>query len=155
MRHLAACLFALLATSATAQTQPDYSDNRSTPADVVTSLYNAINRHEYLRGYSYFRDGAIPDFQAFETGYQDTDHVDLRMGEVTGDGAAGSYHSQVPVAIRAVDSAGRSTVYTGCYRLTQVQPAIQEVPPFRPIQIDEGHLAVSRQPFESAMGQCN
>ncbi len=60
--------------------------------------------------------------------------------------AAGSIHISVPVAIKATEKGGKSTVYTGCYRLTQVQPANQEVPPFRPIQIDMGMLAPATPP---------
>ena len=31
-----------------------YLDDRSTPAAVMLSYFNAINRHEYLRAYSYY-----------------------------------------------------------------------------------------------------
>lgn len=154
MRLLTALTLALLAAPATAQTQPDYSDNRSTAADVVQSLYNAINRQEYLRGYSYYKSGAAPAYASFAAGYAKTLHVDLRLGEVTAEGAAGSTHSAVPVALRARTADGQTTVYVGCYTLTQVNPAIQEVAPFRPIQIDGGHLQRTPQPFANAMGTC-
>lgn len=155
-KFVSACALALIAAQATAQTsQPAYSDNRSSAADVVRSLYNAINRHEYLRGWSYFRPESAPDFKGFAAGYGDTDHVEIRLGKVMSDGAAGSIHSQVPVALRATSTAGKATVFEGCYLVTQVQPAVQETPPFRPIIIDSGHLQKSTKAFDQAMGSCN
>ena len=145
----------LIAAPAVAQeTPPDYLDDRSTPESLVTSLYNAIDRHEYLRGWSYFSADSAPDYPTFRDGYATTDGVELRLGEIETDGAAGSIHSLVPVAIRATTEDGEETVFTGCYRLTQVQPAAQDTPPFRPIQIDDGTLSESDEPFETAMGTC-
>ncbi len=157
MRVLAPfCILALIGSQALAQTSlPNYSDNRSSAADVVRSLYNAINRHEYLRGWSYYRPESAPDYRSFADGYGDTDQVDLRLGHVTADGAAGSIHSQVPVALRALSMDGIVAVYEGCYLLTQVQPAVQETPPFRPIVIDEGHLKITAKTLAKAMGTCN
>ncbi|MCQ0970846.1 hypothetical protein MLD63_10460 [Paracoccus sp. TK19116] len=148
-------LLALVATPVFAQeTVPDYSDDRSTPEALVTSLYNAIDRREYLRGWSYFASETAPDYETFRDGYATTEDVELRIGSVETEGAAGSIHSLVPVAIRATDEGGEATVFTGCYRLTQVQPAAQDTPPFRPIQIDDGTLAESDEPFDTAMGTC-
>jgi hypothetical protein len=154
MRRLALVL-ALLATSATAQTNPPYTDNRSTAADVVTSLYNAINRHEYLRAHSYFRPGAVPDFKPFAAGYAKTTFVEIKLGPVTNEGAAGTIHTQVPIALRATTQDGRKTVFVGCYSLSQVEPALQETAPFRPITIDEGHLQKTSKPFAAASGRCD
>lgn len=149
-------LAALCGSAVMAQSgpEPDYLDDRSTPARVVESLYNAIGRREYLRAWSYFRDGAAKPFEVFRDGYADTISVDLRVGDVTGEGAAGSIHSAVPVALRAASRDGTETVFEGCYRLVQVQPAVQETPPFRPIQIEAGILRKTGTPFETAMGAC-
>ncbi|MFV0302636.1 MAG: hypothetical protein ACK5IP_17515 [Paracoccus sp. (in: a-proteobacteria)] len=87
-------------------------------------------------------------------GYADTGSVELRIGEIRSEGAAGSIHSLVPVALRATATDGAVTVFTGCYRLTQVQPALQDTPPFRPIGIDTGRMQLSDQAFDSAMGSC-
>ncbi|WEF25576.1 hypothetical protein [Paracoccus sp. S3-43] len=143
-----------LAAPAAAQTPPDYIDDRSSPERVVTSLYNAINRSEYLRGWSYFRPETAPPYQEFRNGYADTAAVELRLGEVSSEGAAGSIHSAVPVVLQAVAADGQTTVFTGCYRLTQVQPAAQDTPPFRPIQIDGGTLEKSDASFDSATAAC-
>lgn len=152
IRHLA--LLLSLAAPAAAQTLPDYIDDRSSPERIVTSLYNAINRQEYLRGWSYFRPDAAPPYQEFRDGYADTASVALRLGEVTSEGAAGSIHSLVPVVLQAIAADGRATVFTGCYRLTQVQPGAQDMPPFRPIQIDGGRLKPSEESFDHATAQC-
>ncbi|WP_410216661.1 hypothetical protein [Paracoccus sp. (in: a-proteobacteria)] len=103
--------------------------------------------------HSYFAPDTAPDFDTFREGYATTDGVRLRVGTATTDGAAGTIHSLVPVAIEAVTKAG-TTTYVGCYRLSQVQPAAQELPPFRPIRIDEGALTETDAPFDEAMGEC-
>lgn len=144
-----------LAASAMAGPQADrYIDDRSSPERVVISLYNAINRQEYLRAWSYFKAETAPPFDGFGDGYADTANVALRIGEVQAEGAAGSIHYTVPIALRATDNDGTVTVFTGCYRLTQVQPGAQGQPPFRPIQIDDGTLEKSDAPFDEAMGRC-
>lgn len=133
----------------------DYLDDRSTPERLISSFYNAINRNEYLRAWSYFRDDAAPEYDTFRDGYADTASVRLRTGEVTSEGAAGSIHSLVPVVIEATGTGGETTVFAGCYKLTQVQPAAQETPPFRPIQIDGGDLTSTDAAFDAAVAACD
>ncbi|MCO6363094.1 hypothetical protein [Paracoccus sp. 08] len=149
-----AVLAALPSTLSYTQEVAPYLDDRSTADRVVASLYNAINRQEYLRAHSYFDPRTAPDLAAFREGYATTQSVRLRQGEVIADGAAGTLHFAVPVAIEAVITDG-TTVYTGCYRLSQVQPAAQELPPFRPIDIDSGELSASDTSFDTAMGICD
>ena len=133
----------------------DYRDDRSTPESLVQSLYNAIDRHEYLRGWSYFSDDSDrPTFDDFAAGYEDTDTVRLKVGEVTSEGAAGSIFSAVPVAIEGTKTDGTTSVFTGCYRIRFVQPANQATPPFRPLQIIKGTLRPSSDSFETAEGSC-
>lgn len=119
---------------------------------MVTSLHNAISRHEYLRGWNCFKPDAAPDYDTFKKGYTDTDRVELRTGDVTTEGAAGLAHSTVPVALKATQTDGTVSVFVGCYHLTQVQPGVQDMTPYSPIQIDDGTLEPSDQPFETAMG---
>lgn len=152
-------LFALLASPVCgeeAQKTPysDYIDNRSSAEDIIKSFYNAINRHEYLRAWSYYNKNTAPDYARFRDGYADTESVTLRTGNVRSEGAAGTIYSTVPVAIKAVTEAGTETVFTGCYHIKQVQPAIQDTPPFRPIEIDHGKLTVSKEGFDKSMGIC-
>ena len=48
----------------------------------------------------------------------------------------------MPVALRAKATDGTVAVYVGCYRLTQVQPAPQELLPFRLIAVSYTHLTL-------------
>lgn len=156
MKHaLTTLMLMALCGPALAETDPDsFIDDRSSPERVVTSFYNAIDRHEYLRAWSYYDPDDAPDYPGFRDGYAQTDSVALRIGEIQSEGAAGSVHSMVPVALQATAGDGTVTVFTGCYRLTQVQPANQDMPPFRPIQIDGGEMEASDAGFDSAMGVC-
>jgi hypothetical protein len=128
----------LLATPALAQDLPPYLDDRSDPASLVRSYYNAVARQEYARAYGYL--ASPPDYPGFAAGYAETAKVELELGPVTTDGAAGSIYAAVPAAIRATATNGTVTTFAGCYTTRQIQPAIQD-PPFRPIEITQGHLA--------------
>lgn len=156
---LAVCATALATTvagSAGAQetAAPDYRDNRSSAAAVVESLYNAVERREYLRAWSYFRDEPDrPTFEDFAAGYADTRHVRLKLGRATGEGAAGSTFYSVPAAIEAETDKGRQ-VYVGCYELRLVQPGVQITPPFRPLGIVKAKLEPSATSFADAVGLC-
>jgi hypothetical protein len=136
-----ALLVASLAAPALAQDQPAYLDDRSTAEAVISSFYNAIDRQEYARAWSYYEDGqGVPKFKAFVDGYQATKSVAATLGKTAEDGAAGSTYYTVPVSIDAVDTAGKHAYFAGCYTLRLASPSNQAVPPFRPLHIVEGHL---------------
>ena len=119
---------------------PAYRDDRSDAASLVRSLYNAIDRKEHARAWDYFGDRKpAADFAAFAEGYAGTQSVDVALGAVSEEGAAGSVYFQVPLAIRAHRADGEDEVFAGCYVVRQVNPAIQE-PPFRPLHIEKGTL---------------
>lgn len=141
-------LCALLYTSVGLAQTPAYLDDRSTPASVLESLYNAVNRHEYARAYSYWHAGveALPPYSQFVQGYADTVSVRLTHGRVAGEGAAGSIFYTVPVRLEAHHTDGSTRVFVGCYTLRLVQPGVQ-APPFRPLSIIGGEL---RQPTGEA-----
>ncbi|SEO28005.1 hypothetical protein SAMN04489859_105810 [Paracoccus alcaliphilus] len=140
-----------ITSAALAGPQSDhYIDDRSSPERVIISLYNAVNRQEYLRAWSYFNPETGPPLATFTEGYTGTAQVELRT-----EGAAGSIHAMVPLVLKATDTDGSRKVFTGCYHLTQVQPAAQTTLPFRPILIDDGRLEESDTPFPEAMGQCD
>ena len=138
--RLCLAIIAALSSTPVHAVTPDYTDDRSTPLAVVASLYNALNRQEYLRAWSYFGAGAVADYPSFRHGYQDTAVIDVAYGAVQSEGAAGTIYSTVPLALAAHQTDGSVAFYAGCYTLAQVQPAVQELPPFRPIEIREGHL---------------
>ncbi len=116
-----------------------YLDDRSTPQSLIHSLYNAINRQEYARAYTYFDTSAVPDFDTYQTGFATTESVDLAVGHVSEEGAAGSTFWKVPVAIRSFMTSGPAKTFAGCYTLRLAQPQIQS-PPFNPIHIVAGKL---------------
>ena len=165
IRHLSAglvlCLSPALAMPAIASAPPAqadgqaYRDDRSTGETLVRSLYNAINRHELLRAYSYFGEASNPPrFEDFAKGYENTDHVRLKLGKVTEEGAAGSLFANVPVAIEATDKDGGETVFSGCYVTRLTQPALQETPPFVPLHIERASLEKVNQSFKSVKPTC-
>lgn len=135
--------------------EPDYLDDRSSPESVIRSLYNAVDRKEYARAFSYFRDEPDrPDFATFAKGYANTAKVELRTGKGTSEGAAGSVYYTLPVAVRSVDTSGDRKIYIGCYELRLVQPAAQVEPPFHPLGIVKGRLKETAEPFDGAIGIC-
>jgi len=137
----------LLASPALAQEpagEATYQDDRSDATALIQSFYNAINRHELTRAFSYYGEpeaGAEAQaFQDFVAGYSDTDFVTLLTGDETSEGAAGSIYTSVPVAIDALGTDGTHTQFSGCYTIRLVQPANQSEPPYRPLHIEKGEL---------------
>lgn len=138
MRYL--LLFAVFAATPTlGQDQPDYLDDRSDPQAVISSYYNAIDRKEYARAYSYFGEGAAPAYDAWVAGYADTASVAVGFGEVAQEGAAGSIYYTLPVTLEVSRTDGTSVRFTGCYTLRLAQPLNQE-PPFEGIHIEGAKL---------------
>ncbi len=124
--------------------QPVYLDDRSTAVGVVLSLFNAINRREYLRAYSYWQDpgtpGSPPSFDQFQQGYQDTASVKVTTGVVSGSAGAGQWYYNVPVVLAATTAGGQVQTYSGCYILHLANPGVQTAPPFHPMGIKSGLL---------------
>lgn len=135
-----------------------YYDDRSTAAAAIESLYNAINREEYLRAWSYFEhddalsgEAQVANFEEFAAGYEDTETVQLLVGPETTEGAAGTVYYTIPVAIEAVSRDGTSASFAGCYMLRLAQPALQATPPFRPLAIVEGELEPAEGNLETIL----
>lgn len=126
------------------ETPPDYRDDRSTPQALITSYYNAINRKEYARAYSYYsEEGREPDFATYVKGYEHTANVKIALGSTEPDPGAGQIYWSLPLAIQSETDDGKSEVYTGCYTIRMINPSIQEAPPFRPMSIMTGSLTKS------------
>ena len=143
-------VLAVLASPALAE-PPPYRDDRSDPAALVASLYNAIGRGEWARAWDYFGEAKpAPDYASFVAGYADTQAVRILLGQVISEGAAGSIYAAVPVALEATARDGTRTIYGGCYITRQLQPALQE-PPFRPLTLLRGHLVPRRPPLRTAL----
>ena len=147
--RLAASVFALSVASALAQQQPAYQDNRSDAAELVRSLYNAINRREYARAWDYFGDRKpAKNLQAFADGYAQTERVEIETGDISEEGAAGSVFYSVPVAIKAIGTDGNERVFAGCYMARFVDPQIQDAT-FKPMHIESGTL----QPTQGGLAE--
>jgi hypothetical protein len=123
----------------TAHAEDAYLDDRSSAESLVRSYYNAVNLHQYARAYDYFANPPAKDFETFQKGFDDTDHVDVLTGVMVGDGAAGHTYYSLPAAIRAKGSDGKFKFFAGCYTVVAVNGAIQD-PPSRPYQIDKASL---------------
>lgn len=144
-------LVLLLAATPALAEDPAYLDDRSDPAAIVRSYYNAVARGEFARAWSYFGDAKpVADYAAFVAGYADTAGVEIALGAVTTEGAAGSLYGRVPLALAATGRDGGTTIFAGCYTTRQLQPAIQD-PPFRPLEIVAGRLAAAEGPLADAV----
>jgi hypothetical protein len=132
----------------------NYLDDRSSAVDVLSSLFNAINRHEYARAYSYWQNpGSNPDlapFSQFEQGYQQTASVEVTYGEVTSDVGAGQIRFRVPVTLVAQTTAGETQYFVGCYQLHLGQPTFQATPPFQPLGIERASVQQVTSQAEAA-----
>ncbi len=119
-----------------------YLDDRSTPTGLIASLFNAINRKEYLRAYSYWENAGTsanaPSFDQFEKGYQGTASVQVTIGVVGGDVGAGQIYYTVPVVLQVQTTFGEAQIFAGCYMLHLPRPDFQAVPPFQPLGIEQG-----------------
>jgi hypothetical protein len=120
----------------------NYLDDRSTPEQTVRSLYNAVNRKEYVRAYSYWDPNApqLQPFDQFQSGYQNTSSVQLTLGTATTDAGAGQLNYAVPAAIAATTIDGQTTTFVGCYMLHLTNPALQTDPPYQPMAIRSANV---------------
>ena len=150
---LAPLVAGVLALPAVAQDLPAYRDDRSDGAALIASYYNALDRQEYARAWSYWLPAQPPvaDFEAFAAGFAGTGPTGLHLGPATGDGAAGSLYTTVPVAIETREADGSHAVYAGCFVLRLVQPMMQETPPYAPLHIESAHLSQAEGPAEGAV----
>src|SRR5690606_17857861 len=114
----------------------------------IRSLYNAINRGEYARAYSYFSEPPAADLETYARGFDATEHIDLLVGTPLSEGAAGSVFHELPVAIRALHEDGSEQVFAGCYSLRLANPAIQ-ADDFTPLHIVRGSLSPSALELEA------
>ncbi len=95
-------------------------DNRTSPADMLASFYNAIDRHEYTRAYGYW-ENPPSNYDQFAAGYANTAHVYLIIQPPTFiDVGAGNAHAAIPVAVVATLFNQERQVFTGCYEAHKV-----------------------------------
>lgn len=121
-------------TNTTDISAKNYLDDRSGAVEVLSSLFNAVNRKEYARAYGYWETPTAP-FDTFQQGYADTGTVSLTTGTVTGDAGAGQRYYQVPVVLKVQTTSGGTQTFAGCYTLHLANPQIQAALPFHPMGI--------------------
>lgn len=120
----------------------NYLDDRSTPAALMLSYFNALNRQEYLRAYAYYQDTtSIGTFDEFMKGYADLQSVSVVFGAISSEGAAGSIYYTVPMILNSIQTSGAQQKYAACYILRLPQPANFTAPPITPMHIDHGTAA--------------
>jgi hypothetical protein len=117
----------------TAGAVPFY-EHRDSASGTLKSYYNAINRKEYDRAYTYFQGAPNPDpavappYAQFVAGYSDTVSVTLALGHEVDDAGAGNLFASIPVAIVAKHTDGHSETFGGCYILHRVNDGISPDP---------------------------
>jgi hypothetical protein len=141
--------------------QDDYLDDRSSPESLVRSYYNAINRREYVRAYSYWEDAAaqsqLPPFPDFEHGFAETSSVTLTLGAVTSGVGAGQLFYSVPMELEATYTDGSTQLFVGCLGMHLSRPVLQAVPPYRPMGIRSAvieELPIDADPVEALNAAC-
>ena len=119
-----------------------YLDDRSAGEEEIRSYYNAVNRKEYSRAYSYWELGAsqLAPFDAFASGYANTKSVTLATKPGTIGAGAGQTYYTVPAVVTASNTDGSTTVFAGCYTLHLGSPNAQATPPFQPLGIQSARI---------------
>ena len=130
----------IVAPSASGLPASAYTDDRSTPGSLIVSLFNAVNRHEYLRAYSYWQTPAesLGTLASFAKGYANTASIDLVFGPVSGSGGAGQMYFTVPAIIKGTATNGAKANYAACYIVHMSQPTFQGAPPYIGMMIIRG-----------------
>ncbi len=149
MRHIIRVLIAC-ALSVPGYVHADYVDDRSKPDALLKSLYNALNSHEYARAWSYFETGPAENFEAYASGFEQTETIRLLTGAAEADGTAGTTFWRVPAAIEATDKQGKASVFAGCYTIKLVSPTAQDAP-YRPMIIEKASIKPSVGTLEESL----
>jgi hypothetical protein len=99
-----------------------------------------LNRHEYVRAYSYWQNPAttVGNYDNYAAGFNDTGSVTATFGTVSSDAGAGQFHYQIPVAMKVLTTSNTQQTFVGCYTLHLSNPGIQGALPFEPLGITVG-----------------
>ncbi|MBK8020801.1 MAG: hypothetical protein IPK19_05065 [Chloroflexi bacterium] len=104
----------LLALPAQAQFDSGYND-RDSPADLLASYYDALNRQDYARAYAYW-ETPPNDYNRFVAGYAETLSTQVIIQPPTRiEGAAGSLYVAVPTVLLVQTRTGTEQMFAGCF----------------------------------------
>jgi hypothetical protein len=123
--------------------------DRSSPEALLNSYYNAINRGEYQRAYSYWGSPGTspntvpPDYNSFVQGYASTASIAISTGKVEGQGAAGSVYYTIPSVIIATLKNGAIQRFYGCYVARQNNIPIGNTNPPYPLTLYSAKILVA------------
>ena len=119
-----------------------YIDDRSAGEDLIHSYYNAVNRKEYARAYSYWEAGPsqLSPFAVFSAGYANTESVALLTKPGTTGAGAGQTYYAVPTVVTVSGADGSIAIFAGCYTLHLASPNAQATPPFQPLGIQSARI---------------
>ncbi|MCW5695863.1 MAG: hypothetical protein KIS96_03900 [Bauldia sp.] len=117
-----------------------YLDDRSSPGAVVRSLYNAIDRGEYARAWSYFAVPPETSFEAYVAGFADTGSVSVSVGGAIRMPTDAGLRHGVPALVTATARDGTESTFSGCYFVRDANPG-SEPGSFVPFAIVAGELA--------------
>ncbi len=154
---------AVVQPTASPSAAPDiaYLDDRSSAEQVIRSYYDAINRRQTLRAYSYWEPSAtLPTYDVFAKGFDTTTAAQVELGTVGGSPGAGQLYWSVPAVVLSTTTTG-SQSFVGCYTVHLGRPEIQTAPPFKPMAIQTGQLqsvanaAAARSALPTACGGAN
>ncbi len=100
-------------------------DDREDPVRLLASYYNAVNRKEYERAYSYWENPPSPSYEEFVQGYADTASVLLVVRPPTRvEGAAGSQYASIAALLIATHIDGSQHAFVGCFVARRVNPEL-------------------------------
>lgn len=117
-----------------------YLDDRSGPAELVSSYYNAINRHEFARAWSYWRHSTAGDpYLEFVGEFGDVLRIDAAIGKPVKERDSAGITYQVPVATETSGVDGSVQAYAGCFLLRLRHADAQQLP-FMPMHIEKVYL---------------
>ena len=122
-----------------------FLDDRTNALTLLSSYYNAINRKEYVRAYSYWEaqsgaNGQPEPYAQTVQGFAATAVVQLTVGNVFGGAAAGSIYYQVPVVVNSTLTTGGKQTFAGCYTLRAISFGLITQPPFQPLAIQSATI---------------
>lgn len=89
--------------------------SQNTPVELLASFYNAINRQEYQRAYSYWENPPT-SYDQFAQGYANTASVQLIVQLPPFlDTNIGNNYGRLPTVLVATQHDGSQQVFSGCY----------------------------------------